>query len=372
MRRTSILCAMGLGLAAAGSLARGDDAAPPPDLPPAPVDVVVPVIKDDPATPAVQPDLEPLTSVEACPAPAAAPVRVPEFLGDQAPVGSLLTLPSGQVQGRGVLFVPSARYFKISDNDSPRPQTRDYFSFNYFYNLDSVVNQRAGAAVQHIRIHREVFGMEWADADGSSSVGLRLPLATFNAANTIPGLDGTSTDLGDLSVIFKNVLWQDRGTGRLLSAGLAVVPPTAPGSFAGSNDIKVFHHTSLQPFCGWIWTAQRFYLQGFTAVDAPADLNDVVILSNDFAVGYFLYQRPGGSGVSAVVPTLEVHVNTPLNHRGVLGLTDPAGNPDLVDLTGGVQFEFLDRSSLGIAFAMPVTGPRMFDFQILAQFRCRY
>jgi hypothetical protein len=76
--------------------------------------------------------------------------------------------------------------------------------------------------------------------------------------------------------------------------------------------------------------------------------------------------------VNAVVPTLEVHVNTPLNHRGVLGLTDPAGNPDLVDLTGGVQFEFLDRSSLGIAFAMPVTGPRMFDFQILAQFRCRY
>jgi hypothetical protein len=293
-------------------------------------------------------------------------------LGDQAPVGSLLTLPNGQVQGRGALFVPSARYFKISDDESPRPQTREYVSFNYFYNLDGAVNQRAGAAVQHIRIHREVFGVEQADADGSGSMGLRLALDTFNAANSVPGLDGTSTDLGDLSVIFKEVLWQDRGTGRLLSAGLAVTPPTGPGSFAGANDIKVFHNTSLQPFCGWIWPEKQFYVQGFSAVDVPTDLNDVVLLSNDFAIGYFLYQRAGSGGLSAVVPTLELHVNTPLSHRGVLSQTDPAGTPDMIDLTGGVQFEHRDHTSLGIAFAVPVTGPRMFEFQILAQVRWRY
>jgi hypothetical protein len=271
-----------------------------------------------------------------------------------------------------VLFVPSARYFKISDDDSPRPQTREYFSFNYFYDLYGAVNQRAGAAVGHVRIHREVFGVEDADANGSSSVGLRLALDTFNAANSVPGLDGTSTDIGDLSIIFKEVLWQDRATGRLLSAGLAVTPTTGPGSFAGSNDIKVYHNTSLQPFFGWIWPHAPFYVQGFTAVDAPTDLNDVVMLSNDFAFGYFLYQRPDRHGLNAVVPTLELHVNTPLNHRGVLSLTDPAGNPDMVDLTGGVQLEYRDHTSLAVAFAVPVTGPRMFDFQILAQVRWRY
>ncbi len=112
-------------------------------------------------------------------------------------------------------------------------------------------------------------------------------------------------------------------------------------------------------------------MQHFTAVDAPLDLNDVVMLSNDFAIGYFLYQKHEGHGLSAVVPTVEVHVNTPLNHRGVLGLTDPAGNPDLVDITSGIHFEFNDHSSVGVAFAMPVSGPRVFDFEILAQLRWR-
>jgi hypothetical protein len=302
----------------------------------------------------------------------ALPGHVPEFFGDQAPIGSLLTWPFGSANSRNTVYVPSARYFKISDDDSPRPQSRAYFSFNYFYNLNGDVNQAAGGGIQHTRIHREIWGAEWADPEGRSSVGLRLPLDTFNAANTVPGLDGTSTDIGDLTIVFKELLWEDRHSGSLLSAGLAVTPPTGPGSFAGSNNIKVFHNTSLQPFCGWIWSLGHFYLQGFTAVDAPTDLNDVVMLSNDFAMGYFLYQRPNGDGLTAVVPTVEVHVNTPLNHRGVLSLSDPAGNPDMVDLTSGIHLEYRDRSSMGVAFAVPVTGPRMFDFEILAQFRWRY
>ncbi len=301
-----------------------------------------------------------------------APPRIPELFGDQAPIGSILHLPQGQIGGQGALYVPSARYFKISDNDSPRPQSRSYFSFNYFYNLGSAVNQQAGAAITHTRIHREIWGWEWASKDGMVSVGLRLPLNTYNAANNIPGLDGTSTDIGDLSVIIKWLLWRDLATGSLVSAGLAVTPPTGPGSFAGSNDIKVFHHTGLQPYCGWIWSLGRVYLQGFTAVDAVADLNDVVVLDNSVALGYFLYQKGAWHGLTAVIPTVEAHVHTPLNHRGILGLSDPAGTPDMVDLTSGLQFEYRDKCSFGVAFAVPVTGPRMYDFEILAQYRSRY
>jgi hypothetical protein len=327
------------------------------------------------ATPAVPPQVIaiPESDQQAPPSPeAVVPVRVPEFFGDQAPIGSLLLWPWSPGNSKNFVYVPSARYFKISDDDSPRPLSRSYFSFNYFYNLNNDINQAAGGGIQHTRIHREIFGAEWASGDDRSSVGLRLPLDTFNAANTVYGLDGASTDIGDLTVILKELLWDDPRSGSLISAGLAVTPPTGPGSFAGSNDIKVFHNTSLQPFCGWILSWPRFYLQGFTAVDAPTDLNDVVMLSNDFAAGYFLYQRPNSGGLTAVVPTIEVHVNTPLNHRGVLSLTDPAGNPDTVDLTGGVHLEYQDHSSFGVAFAVPVTGPRMFDFEILAQFRWRY
>jgi hypothetical protein len=321
-------------------------------------------------SPNAKPPLEP-QSLPPIPARASTAIIVPEFLGDQTPMMSIRSLPSGQIQGAGVLYVPSVRYLKISDNDSPRPQTRSYFSFNYFYNLGDRVNERAGAGIQHTRIHREIWGLEWAAADGSSSFALRLPLTTYNAANTVVGLDGTSTDLGDLAVIFKYLLWQN-GEGSLLSSGLAITTPTAGGSFAGSNSLKVFHNTGLQPFVGWIWCGGNVYFQGFTAVDAPTDLNDVVMMSNSVAAGYFLYQNRNGNSLSAVVPTVEIHVNTPLNHRGIGNFTDPAGTPDMVNLTSGFHFEYQDRSSMGVAFVVPLTGPRLFDFEIVAQFRWRY
>jgi hypothetical protein len=352
---------------------------------------LAPAVNADQELPAVVPPavVLPVSPVDSTPAPGPIPVakpaaadlpkvdtpqppRVPEFFGDQAPIGSLRSLPNGRILGTGAVFVPSARYFKISDNGSPRPQTDDTFSFNYFYNLFDDVNARAGGGIQRTRIHREVFGMEWADRDGNCSFGLRLPLNTYNAQNSVPGLDGTSTDLGDLTAYWKFRLWCDTATGSLLSAGLAVTPTTATGSFAGSDFLKVFHNTCLQPFCGWIWRYERLYLQGFTAVDAPTDLNDVVMLQNSVAVGYFLYQSGLPSGLTAVIPTVEVHVNTPLNHRGVGALADPAGNPDQVNVTGGVNFEFGDASSMGIAFTRPVTGPRLFDFQIVFQVRYRY
>ncbi|HJT77932.1 MAG TPA: hypothetical protein VJ739_12085 [Gemmataceae bacterium] len=366
----------------AGASEPGGDGAPAPstggppaaqilELPPLPVPAAPPV--DGTKAPAVEkPD-----ETKGEPAKPDYP-HVPEMLGDQFPVGSLLTLPLGPFAPPigpghpGQVFVPSARYFKIADNDSPRPQTREYFSFNYFYDLFGAANRAAGGGVQHTRIHREIWGWEWAADDGLGSVGLRLPLDTYNASSTVPGLDGTSTDIGDLSVIFKRVLWQDPETGSLFSAGLAVTPPTGPGSFAGSENIKRFHATGLQPFCGWIWSADDFFLQGFTAVDAVADLNDVVLLTNDIGAGYFLYQHRDGDSLTAVVPTVEVHVNTPLSHRGALGLTDGAGTPDAVDLTGGVNLEFCDRTNFAVGFSVPVTVPRPFDFEILTQFCCHY
>ena len=366
-RLAAALCAIGAVFVPAVGMAQ-DENAPPP----LPSDVHLDALQSPPtvsesSVPEKQ-EAEPEKKETCCPCPA---VRVPEMFGDQRPIGSMLHLPSGQIQGPGNIFVPSARYFKISDNDSPLPQSRTYFSFNYFYNLNDTINQLIGGGIQHTRIHREIFGVEWADADNSASWGLRLPIDTFNADHTVPGLDGTSTDIGDLSIIFKWLLWRDLISGSLLSGGLAVTPPTGPGSFGGSNNIRVFHNTCLQPYLGWIWVKSPFYLQGFTAVDAPTDLNDVVLLDNSVAAGYYLYQNKNGNGLSAVVPTVEVHVNTPLNHRGI-SLSDPAGAPDLVDITGGLHFEYQDKSSMGIAFAVPVTGPRMFDFEILAQFRWRY
>ena len=274
---------------------------------------------------------------------------------------------------RGAVLVPWVRSFKIGDDESPQPLDRVYAAFNYYDRLGEAVNLRLGSDLHDIRVYRELFGVEKTFLDGDASVELRLPLDTLSSASGIPGLGGSSTDVGDLTVVFKYALWQDRQAGDVFSAGLAVTAPTGPRSFAGSDTLTTFHDTTLQPFIGYLWRAGALYVHGFTAVDVPTDTNDVTMLYNDLGVGYYLYRSASCDRLlTAVVPTFEVHVNTPLDHRGAFRLNDPAATPDVVDLTTGATLEFNRRSTLAAAFVTPVTGPRPFDFEVLVQLTWRF
>jgi hypothetical protein len=276
-----------------------------------------------------------------------------------------------QAPGTAALL-PRVRGFKIAENESPRPQDRVYFSFNYFDNLNASTNRRLGTDLSDVRAYRETFGVEKTVLDGNASVGLRLPLNTLSAEGST-NLGGTTTAVGDLAVIFKYALVQDPRTGDVLSAGLAVVAPTGPEHFAGSALPPALHRTTLQPFTGYLWNLGPFYLHGFTAVDVPTDERDVTMLYNDVGIGYFLYRQARPERLlTAVVPTVELHVDTPLNHRGVLHTTDPAGTPDVLNLTFGTNFELYRNTRFAVGVVTPVTGPRPFDFEVVAQLRMRF
>ena len=90
----------------------------------------------------------------------------------------------------------------------------------------------------------------------------------------------------------------------------------------------------------------------------------MTILSNDVGLGYYLYRNPDADGfLTAIAPTFEVHVNTPLNHRDVFDANDRAGTPDVVNLTYGVNFGFARSAVLTLGFVTPVTGPKPFDYE---------
>ena len=73
------------------------------------------------------------------------------------------------------------------------------------------------------------------------------------------------------------------------------------------------------------------------------------------------------------MPLFEVHVNTPLNHRGTFRIPeDPAVTPDWVDLTLGTTLEFASQATLGLGFAFPLTGPKPFDVEAIAQLNFRF
>jgi hypothetical protein len=281
--------------------------------------------------------------------------------------------PKPPPPGRASALVPSVRSFKIAENQSPQPQDRIYYSFNYFNNVNQALNLRFQSPVNGLKVYREIWGVEKTFDDGWGSIGFRLPLNTMSANTAVQGNfakpGGTSTSLGDLTIYGKYILKLDPATGSLLSAGIAVTPPTGPNNFAGAKYISAIHSTSVQPFIGYIWNWNRFYLHGFSALDTPTSLRDVTLVYNDVGIGYFLIRETDPDiFLTALAPTFEVHVNTPLTHRDWANSKDPAGTPDSVNLTYGLNAEFFRRGVLTFGFVTPVTGPRPFNYEVIALF----
>jgi hypothetical protein len=270
------------------------------------------------------------------------------MLGDLAPVSA------------GAVRFPWVRGYKMADNQSPRPQDRVFVAFNYFDDL----RQAPASGLRDVQVYREFFGVETTFLDQQASVGLRMPLNTISARGDMPGIGGTSTAVGDLTVFFKGILCQDRTSGSLVSAGLAVTTPNSPAGFAGAPFARSVRTTSLQPFIGYIANFGDWYVQGFSGTNVPTDGRVVTMFYNDVGAGYYLYRAVDPDAlIAAVVPTMEVHVNTPLNHRVSHTPGGAAGIPDVVDLTFGAGIALGRRAILSAGVVEPVTGPRPYDLE---------
>jgi hypothetical protein len=284
--------------------------------------------------------------------------------------------PPGVPGPRGAsMVIPSIRGIKISENQSPRPQDRIYFTFNYFQGVNDQANRELHAPIGYTQVFRYIWGFEKTFLEGQGSVGLRFPLDHVDAKSTVPPgfgkFGGSSTAVDNLSVYAKYILWQDSSSGNLVSGGMAIGAPTGPGKFAGlSSFASITNSTSFQPFIGYIFNYGRLYFHGFTAIDVPASSQDVTFLFNDLGVGYFLRRDDPASSinrmVSMIAPTFEVHVNDPLNHRDPFNPRDPVGMKDIVNLTTGLSVGIYRRTLFTFGWVTPVTGPRPFDFEAMA------
>jgi hypothetical protein len=270
---------------------------------------------------------------------------------------------------------------KIAENESPRPLDRLFFSFNYYNNVDRSTLSTAGSSVHNVQYFRNTFGFEKTFLDGNVSVGLRAPINTIDADGRVnsgtfgsigsPGI--TDTEFGDLSILLKGVLAQNRETGSLLSAGMAITTATGPRHFPGAPAEAVLINgqrgTSLQPFVGAIWNSGSFFVHGFTSLEIPTTRQDALLLFDDIGVGYYVYRNSENDRIlTAIVPTFELHVNDPLRDRGSANI----GGPDILDLTTGATFEFGRGAALAVGLVTPITGPKPFDFEIMTHLNVRF
>src|SRR5581483_476069 len=147
-----------------------------------------------------------------------------------------------------------------------------------------------------------------------------------------------------------------------------VTVPTGPDIHLPNG--SSFHPVILQPFVGSLFNWDRWYLHSFSSLAVPTDERDAVLLFNDLGIGYRLYENRERTYLRSVTPTFETHINIPLNHRGS---QDPgSAGLDEVILTSGVHLGLLRAVHFTLGVATPVTGPRPYDVQALAQLNWRF
>jgi hypothetical protein len=250
--------------------------------------------------------------------------------------------------------------FKIAENESPRPTDRVFLTYNYFNGVGSGIPN-----IPTFDTNRETFGFEKTFLQGDASIGMR-----FNTLqNTGDGSLGNSV-FGDIHVVSKYALINDYDTGNVLSGGLVVSIPTGPDAILpdGSRIDPVL----LQPWYGGIWNRDKFFLQGFSSVVIPTDSRDSILSLSDLGVGYKLFQATDCSDsiINYIVPTSEVHVTIPYSKHGVDH--QPVGVPDIVVLTNGIHIGIGRATDFTLAVAVPVTGPKTFDVEAVAQLNWRF
>jgi hypothetical protein len=287
-----------------------------------------------------------------------------------------------------VIPYPIHGSFKVAENASPRPQDRVFGSYNYYDRAGlsqgvgtlpvtiattNTVQLRSGeittastetipAAPRFVHLHRETFGFEKTFLDGRASVEVRVPVLQQPS-------DFDSFEyhhVGDLTIVGKYAFILDPVSGDVLSGGLAITAPTGPGVDTIRGSI---HSTLLQPWFGYIWNADRFFVHGFHSIVVPTDSRDVTLLFNDVGINYWLYRSDDPTRfLRFIVPTAEVHVTTPLDQRGH---TAAIFVPDTVVLTGGLHVG-MGRSTFTFGVGTPVTGPRPFSVEAVAQYNFRW
>jgi hypothetical protein len=288
----------------------------------------------------------------------------------------------------GDFIGPVANLFsdvKIAEGESPRPVDRAYYRFNYYNNIDQAEARNPSRSFHNVNLYQNVFGFEKTFFDRSVSLGLRVPFYTMTAdgkdflatdANGVQtfqqGASFSETDFGNLAAIAKAVLWEDRGTGSLVSAGATLSFPTASSIHLNPGQSIL---TYIQPFAGVILQDGDLFVQGFSSLTLPIARTESIVMFNDIGVGYHLYRASSGM-VHDIAPTLEMHIATPIRQPDPAALEfvvlDDVRLNNVINFTLGATVVMEGGATLGLGLCVPMTGPKPFDIELLAQLDYRF
>ena len=276
---------------------------------------------------------------------------------------------------------------KISENNKAFPMDRVYFQYSHFHNAANADFDTTAPGNEFSgHLDRYTVGLEKTFHDNLWSIDLRMPFATSQAFSS-PGVDVSSGDIGNLSVIAKRLLVAgDRGA---LATGLGINTPTG-------SDVRVTtfqdyllanEAVHLSPFVGTLFQPNdRVFYHVFFEIDVPVNgnsltydpgsgpvyagkLTEQTLLKADVSAGYWLYRNPHAS-VTGLASIVEFHYTTTLNDGDVIDVGDRFGSLlnrfDLAHLTVGLHTVLHENTTVRVGGVFPLNNEpdRAFDAEV--------
>jgi hypothetical protein len=280
----------------------------------------------------------------------------------------------------------AVRRVKISENNSPLPQCRVFFNYNFFNDVYAGIGD----------VNRYTAGAEWAFNDKCSSLEVRAPFAsTIDSTQTV-GAIGHGTEFGNVTLTYKQVWRQSECA--VITYGLGVAIPTSrdarlllpSGQEALHVDSEAVH---LLPYVALLnRTTERLFWQSFIQLDFDCNGNpvhaglpgpgldrigviqDSALLFIDFGMGYTFYENECAQALTAAAALLELHYSTTLQDADTVQgngfvVRDFDNRFDVLNLTAGVNFMLQHGASIRPAMVVPLrTGnDRQFDYEAVVQ-----
>lgn len=273
------------------------------------------------------------------------------------------------------------RRFKISENMSPLPRDRVFYTFNGFQQAARTVEGR------EIDVNRHTLGGEKTFWDATGSVEVRMPiLQGLSAVQSVDNdlYNDDRVEFGNVTIIPKFII--SDGPSYIFSAGLGINLPTASdtsdtspgGSVQPIQPLLNIRNQAvhLSPFLGLLllpddstyvisYVQADFDTYGNTVTDGFGGYlgryQDQNLLHFDVAVGRFLY-RDYDTRLTGIAAQIELHYTTTMQDTDQILyfqqpiVTNSFNRLDLLTLTTGVNFQFWNTSWLTIGCAVPLRG----------------
>ena len=290
---------------------------------------------------------------------------VPSMIGD----GGLIT-PLLQFGLPDVTPAFQNHIYKVAENNSPLPQDRIGFNYNFLHNVYN--GTLDGLRVNDDLSEYRLFAEKTLFCD-RLSVDLMIPF--YFTSRYDPGDDlllvGPETDyaFGDIAFGMKYLL--HRSESAALSAGLRVEAPTndeitQTGQlnffYATVND-DVWHFT---PYAALLMTpSDRFFVQSFLSYrlnsgslesEEFGPIRQQTYLMADASAGYWIYRNPGNRGLTGIVPTVELHYTGAFDEESPDNTVTNTiyGKTDVLNLTAGLTALINDRTSMAVGVSVPL------------------